>query len=184
MPDSNGSFLLRPHALLPSTLESSNMKAHRPRTPKRKTANAQLWDSVETAASGMPALLGERLLFMRGALPRRMRLLYACRAGYERGGNFVSAFRHFSPDLRLNSAKRSAVPWWRFLQWSRRMTIFEALRASHDRQRQYVDAVLVTKGDTPERKSAYKQLKEELYAHETAEERFFYIPLMAHENGV
>ena len=64
------------------------------------------------------------------------------------------------------------------------MTIFEALRASHDRQRQYVDAVLVTKGDTPERKAAYKQLKEELYAHETAEERFFYIPLMAHENGV
>src|SRR5690606_4025028 len=77
IPDSKGSFLLRPHALLPSTLESSNMKAHRPRTPKRKTANAQLWDSVETAASGMPALLGERLLFMRGALPRRMRLLYA-----------------------------------------------------------------------------------------------------------
>lgn len=64
------------------------------------------------------------------------------------------------------------------------MNIFEALRESHDRQRQYVDAVLLTSGDTPERKTAYKQLKEELYAHETAEERFFYIPLMAFDNGV
>ena len=64
------------------------------------------------------------------------------------------------------------------------MTIFEALRVSHDRQRQYVDAVLLTSGDTAERKTAYKQLKKELHAHETAEERFFYIPLMAYENGV
>lgn len=64
------------------------------------------------------------------------------------------------------------------------MTIFEALRVSHDRQRQYFEAVLLTSGDTPERVDAYQQLKEELHAHETAEERYFYIPLMAHENGV
>lgn len=64
------------------------------------------------------------------------------------------------------------------------MTIFEALRVSHDRQRRYVEAVLVTQGDTPERKTAYQQLKDELQAHETAEERFFYIPLMEHDNGV
>lgn len=64
------------------------------------------------------------------------------------------------------------------------MTIFEALRISHDKQRSYVDAVLRTSGDTQERADAYKQLKEELYAHETAEERHFYIPLMAHDNGV
>ncbi len=64
------------------------------------------------------------------------------------------------------------------------MTIFEALRISHDKQRAYVDAVLRTSGDTQERVDAYKQLKEELYAHETAEERHFYIPLMAHDNGV
>lgn len=64
------------------------------------------------------------------------------------------------------------------------MTIFEALRISHDKQRSYVDAVLRTSGDTQERVDAYQQLKEELYAHETAEERYFYIPLMAHENGV
>ncbi len=64
------------------------------------------------------------------------------------------------------------------------MTIFEALRASHDRQRLYVDSVLQTSGDTPERKAAYRQLKEELYAHETAEERFFYIPLMSYDKGI
>lgn len=64
------------------------------------------------------------------------------------------------------------------------MTIFEALRISHDRQREYVDAVLRTSGDTRERVDAYQQLKEELYAHETAEERHFYIPLMDHDNGV
>lgn len=64
------------------------------------------------------------------------------------------------------------------------MTIFEALRMSHDKQRKYVDAVLRTSGETQERVEAYQQLKEELYAHETAEERHFYIPLMAHENGV
>ncbi|MEJ6656904.1 MAG: hemerythrin domain-containing protein [Pseudomonas sp.] len=64
------------------------------------------------------------------------------------------------------------------------MTIFEALRISHDKQREYVDAVLRTSGDTPERVDAYQQLKEELSAHETAEERHFYIPLMDHDNGV
>lgn len=64
------------------------------------------------------------------------------------------------------------------------MNIFEALRVSHDRQRQYVDAVLLTQGDSAGRKAAYTQLKEELHAHETAEERHFYIPLMAHEKGV
>lgn len=64
------------------------------------------------------------------------------------------------------------------------MNIFEALRVSHDRQRQYIDAALRTQGDSKERREAYKQLKDELYAHETAEERHFYIPLMAHDNGV
>ncbi|KPB77440.1 Uncharacterized protein AC507_5034 [Pseudomonas syringae pv. maculicola] len=64
------------------------------------------------------------------------------------------------------------------------MNIFEALRESHDRQRGYADALIQTHGDSEERAKAYKQLKEELQAHETAEERFFYIPLMAHDNGV
>ena len=64
------------------------------------------------------------------------------------------------------------------------MNIFEALRESHERQRAYAQALVQTHGDTPERVAAYKQLKAELQAHETAEERFFYIPLMEHDNGV
>ncbi|MGE8187495.1 hemerythrin domain-containing protein [Pseudomonas sp. NPDC086278] len=64
------------------------------------------------------------------------------------------------------------------------MNIFEALRESHDRQRSYADALVKTSGDTPERVEAYKQLKSELQAHETAEERHFYIPLMEFDNGV
>lgn len=64
------------------------------------------------------------------------------------------------------------------------MNIFEALRESHDRQRTYADALIQTSGDTPERVEAYKQLKSELQAHETAEERYFYIPLMEFDNGV
>ncbi|TPG78313.1 hemerythrin domain-containing protein [Pseudomonas arsenicoxydans] len=64
------------------------------------------------------------------------------------------------------------------------MNIFEALRESHERQRSYADALIKTSGDTPERVEAYKQLKSELQAHETAEERHFYIPLMEFDNGV
>jgi hypothetical protein len=64
------------------------------------------------------------------------------------------------------------------------MNIFEALRESHERQRGYADALIQTRGDSDERVEAYARLKAELYAHETAEERHFYIPLMAHDNGL
>jgi hypothetical protein len=64
------------------------------------------------------------------------------------------------------------------------VNIFEALRESHDRQRGYADALIKTHGDSKERVEAYEKLKAELHAHETAEERFFYIPLMQEENGV
>jgi hemerythrin-like domain-containing protein len=64
------------------------------------------------------------------------------------------------------------------------VNIFEALRESHDRQRNYADILVKTSGDNIERVEAYKQLKAELQAHETAEERFFYIPLMEHDNGI
>ena len=64
------------------------------------------------------------------------------------------------------------------------MNIFEALRESHERQRTYAKALIATSGDSPERVEAYKQLKAELQAHETAEERHFYIPLMEIDEGV
>jgi hypothetical protein len=64
------------------------------------------------------------------------------------------------------------------------LNIFEALRESHERQRGYADALIQTHGESAERVEAYKQLKAELQAHETAEERCFYIPLMQFDNGV
>jgi hypothetical protein len=64
------------------------------------------------------------------------------------------------------------------------MNIFEALRESHERQRGYADALIQTHGESKDRVEAYELLKAELHAHETAEERFFYIPLMQYDNGV
>ncbi|MFJ3487407.1 hemerythrin domain-containing protein [Pseudomonas sp. NPDC090202] len=64
------------------------------------------------------------------------------------------------------------------------MNIFEALRESHERQRGYAKALIHTHGESKARAEAWKQLKAELQAHETAEERFFYVPLMKYDNGV
>lgn len=62
--------------------------------------------------------------------------------------------------------------------------IFEALRESHERQRTLYRQLVGTSGDTPERQELFEQFKTELTAHELAEERHFYIPLMAHDAGV
>jgi hypothetical protein len=64
------------------------------------------------------------------------------------------------------------------------MNIFEALRESHEKQRKYAKAVIATHGDSEERDQAYEQFKAELQAHERAEERHFYIPLLEHDEGV
>ena len=61
------------------------------------------------------------------------------------------------------------------------MNIFEALRISHVAQRALADHLLQTAGDSPERASLFKELKRELAAHAAAEERFFYVPLIAHD---
>jgi len=61
------------------------------------------------------------------------------------------------------------------------MNIFEALRISHVTQRALADNLVQTQGDTPERASIFKALKLELAAHAAAEERFFYVPLIAHD---
>ena len=61
------------------------------------------------------------------------------------------------------------------------MNIFEALRISHDTQRALSDQLVATQGDSPERASLYQELKRELAAHAAAEERFFYVPLIAHD---
>jgi len=61
------------------------------------------------------------------------------------------------------------------------MNIFEALRISHVTQRALADHLIRTQGDSPERASLFSELKLELAAHAAAEERFFYVPLIAHD---
>lgn len=61
------------------------------------------------------------------------------------------------------------------------MNIFDALRSDHERQRDLVDRLLATEGDTPERRDLFGRLRAELEAHAGAEERFFYVPLMEHD---
>lgn len=61
------------------------------------------------------------------------------------------------------------------------MNIFEALRISHVTQRTLADQLIQTQGDSAERASIFQALKRELAAHAAAEERFFYVPLIAHD---
>lgn len=64
------------------------------------------------------------------------------------------------------------------------MTIFEALRISHDIQRELAQKLVATRGDSPERHALFAQLKQELAVHSVAEERHFYITLMQQDAGV
>ena len=64
------------------------------------------------------------------------------------------------------------------------MTIFEALRLSHDIQRNLSERLTQTSGDSAERQELFAQLKHELWVHSVAEERHFYIPLMRDDDGV
>ena len=60
-------------------------------------------------------------------------------------------------------------------------TIYEALRADHDRQRRLMAALLETTGDSPERRELFATLRSELDAHAAAEERHFYVALLQHD---
>lgn len=59
--------------------------------------------------------------------------------------------------------------------------IFEALRADHDLQRQLADLLVKTEGDSDGRRELFDRLRCELAAHAAAEERAFYVPLIAHD---
>jgi hemerythrin-like domain-containing protein len=61
------------------------------------------------------------------------------------------------------------------------MNIFEALRADHETQRDLVERLVKTEGDSEERRELFDRLKTELEAHAGAEERYFYVPLMEHD---
>jgi hemerythrin superfamily protein len=62
------------------------------------------------------------------------------------------------------------------------MNLFEALRASHDLQRQLCRSMLRVKPD--ERDPVFLKLKIELEAHAAAEERFLYVPLLMTNAGL
>ena len=58
------------------------------------------------------------------------------------------------------------------------MNIFESLREEHDIQRDLLDKIVKTSGDTKTRYGLWKRLKNELEIHADGEERYFYTPLM------
>ena len=61
------------------------------------------------------------------------------------------------------------------------MTIFEGLRQDHDLQRDLLEQLVSTSGDTKKRDTLFKKLKHELSIHADGEERFFYVPLIKDE---
>lgn len=58
------------------------------------------------------------------------------------------------------------------------MQIFEALRIDHDKQRELIGQLTDTEGNSEQRQLLYKQLKQQLFDHAVAEERYFYVPLL------
>ncbi|MEG0483027.1 MAG: hemerythrin domain-containing protein [Acinetobacter sp.] len=64
------------------------------------------------------------------------------------------------------------------------MDIFEALKVSHQIQRDLSEKLIETSGDTSERREIFALLKNELSAHAVAEDRYFYIPLMMTDSGL
>ena len=61
------------------------------------------------------------------------------------------------------------------------MTIFEAIRQDHDIQRDLLEKLINTSGDTKTRDSIFKDLKKQLQVHAEAEERHFYKPLISND---
>lgn len=62
--------------------------------------------------------------------------------------------------------------------------IFQALMVSHAAQRELTARLLATRQASEERQHVFEELKAELAAHETAEERCFYVPLMQHDESM
>lgn len=64
------------------------------------------------------------------------------------------------------------------------LNIFQALLVSHRTQRELYARLLASKPATEERQHVFEELKAELAAHETAEERCFYVPLFQYDQSV
>lgn len=63
-------------------------------------------------------------------------------------------------------------------------TIYDALRESHETQRTLLRKVLRSKAGTQDRIALFKELRVELGAHEAAEERFLYVPILMDDMGL
>lgn len=63
-------------------------------------------------------------------------------------------------------------------------SIYEALRESHEIQRTLFRKLLRSKPGTQERLEIFTQARHELAAHEAAEERYLYVPMMMHDLGL
>lgn len=64
------------------------------------------------------------------------------------------------------------------------MTLFEALRESHEIQRSLCRQLTATRGDMAKRESLFLQLKIELESHAASEERFLYAPILMTDAGL
>lgn len=65
------------------------------------------------------------------------------------------------------------------------VSIYDALRASHEIQRALCRQIVRIPGSRPDKRLAvFKSLKLELAAHEAAEERFLYVPMLMHDTGL
>jgi hypothetical protein len=62
--------------------------------------------------------------------------------------------------------------------------IFDAIRESHDLQRDLCRKLTASRGDMGAREVLFLQLKIELMAHAAAEERFLYVPLLMEDGGL
>ncbi|RRQ24228.1 hemerythrin domain-containing protein [Guyparkeria sp. SCN-R1] len=58
------------------------------------------------------------------------------------------------------------------------MNIFEALRCDHDVQRDLLDQLTATHGQSERREKLLRETRDALVHHENAEEKYFYVPLM------
>lgn len=63
-------------------------------------------------------------------------------------------------------------------------TIFDALRESHDTQRELCTRLVRTKSGTQAKEELFLALKVELEAHAASEERFLYCPILMDDNGL
>lgn len=64
------------------------------------------------------------------------------------------------------------------------LNIYEALRQSHEIQRDLYAKLILTKGDSEERDQLFISLKIELAAHAASEERHFLTPLLMLDAGL